>query len=65
MLLPGENRLVLTREAVCRMIEDALNAPMQDGEDYIRVTDVDYSSYRQCFEFCITTDTKEANCVES
>lgn len=56
MILSGNNKLVLTPEAMARALEDAINSAMKCGEDYIRVTEVRQGYSFGDFEVTITTD---------
>lgn len=67
MMLKGTNKLVLNPEAMRLMLEDAINASMHDGEDFVHVVQVEYSSYYNEFVISITTDLPkmEVSDVES
>lgn len=64
MILQGKNKLVLTQEAMCRALEDAINAAIKDGEDYIRVVEISHQYNWSDFEITITTDIPEVAHVE-
>lgn len=59
MIFPGNNKIVLTQEAMCRAVEDALNGAMKAGEDYIRVTEIRSTYSWGDFDITITTDKEE------
>ena len=40
MNFPGLCKLTLTEQAICQAIEGTLNAARKDGEDYVRVVDI-------------------------
>lgn len=58
MILSGNNKLVLTPEAMARALEDAINSAMKCGEDYIRVTEIRQTYSWGDFEITITTDSE-------
>ena len=58
MILSGNNKLVLTPEAMARALEDAINSAIKTGEDYIRVTEVTQKYSWGDFEITITTDSE-------
>lgn len=63
MMFPGKNKLILSKEAMQQVLQDALNMTRDLAEPTIRVTDVS-SPYSWQFEIELTTDT-EAEHVES
>lgn len=61
MILTGNNKLVLTQQAMAHALEDAINSAMKSGEDYIRVTEVQQKYTWGDFEVTITTDSEATN----
>lgn len=61
MILTGNNKLVLTQQAMAHALEDAINSAMKSGKDYIRVTEVQQKYTWGDFEVTITTDSEAKN----
>lgn len=67
MQLPGNNKLMVSGAVMCRLVEDAINASLKDGEDYVHVSEVKFTYMKDIFEISISTDkpTYEVANVES
>lgn len=57
MNFTGENKLVLTSEAMIRALEDSINSHLY-GENFIRVLSIKRDYLSENFELTITTDRK-------
>lgn len=64
MNFPGFCKLTLTDAAICQAIEGTLNAARNDGEDFVRVTEIKREGYGYGdFVLTITTDSPQADVV--
>ena len=64
MNFPGFCKLTLTDAAICQAIEGTLNAARNDGEDFVRVTEIKREGYGYGdFVLTITTDVPQADVV--
>ena len=64
MNFPGLCKLTLTDHAICQAIEGTLNAARNDGEDFVRVTEIKREGYGYGdFVLTITTDSPQADVV--
>lgn len=59
MLLPGNNKLTLNEESMKAMLQDAINAALLAGEDYIYVHAVRWAYIGNAFEVDVSTDKKQ------
>ena len=62
-MLPGKNKLTLTKEAIIMALEEQINAQlMTEADKKVRIIDI-YCPYSSEFQITFTTDkeTKECN----